>query len=70
MHVPQLYMQTQTPISHLGIHTPMLRHTHRNPCTRPHPPMHFYYFSFHMFKTNIKYLPYIAVRIKLDGQYT
>lgn len=66
MHIPQLYMQTQTPILHIGIHIHRLRHAHRKPCTCPHPCMHFYFFGFHICQTNIKYLPSIAVRIHLN----
>lgn len=66
MHTsPNCMCRHRLPILYIRIHIHMLRHAHGNPCT-PHPHMHLYRFSFHICKTDIKHLPYTAVRIKLN----
>lgn len=42
----------------------MHRHAYGTLHTHPHSHMHFYGFSSHVCKMDIKYLPCIAVRIK------
>lgn len=65
MHIPQLSMQTKTPILHIGTHIHMLRHTHRNP-RLIHIHTYLFIASVSVPVDNIRYLPLITVKIKLN----